>query len=110
MSLADLFVWTQSSIFGNLADQRAGGSQIHRNLQRAYARLLTRMITTPEAGTPWDAQALARRELTELDGRVKRALAQRGLGVQTRAHLEALQTDVERALEARTVLPEALSD
>ncbi len=105
MSLADLFAWTQASIFGDLAAARPGGSQIHRNLQRTYARLLAQMITSPVAGTPLDAQALARFELTNLDGRLKRSLARGHLDVQTHAHLTAMQVDVERALEARIVLP-----
>jgi Met-zincin/Domain of unknown function (DUF5117)/Domain of unknown function (DUF5118) len=101
MSLVDLFTWSQASIFGDLA----GGSQIHRNLQRSYARMLAHMITAPDAGTPLDAQALARAELTDLEGRIKRSLGHTGLDLQTRAHLVAMQTDVERALGAQTVLP-----
>lgn len=105
MSLADLFTWSQASIFGDLAAGRPSASQIRRNLQRTYARLLAHMITAPDAGTPLDAQAVARLELTGLDGSIKHNLARTGLDLQTRAHLSAMQTDVERALEARTVLP-----
>jgi hypothetical protein len=105
MSLADLFGWTQVSIFGDLATGRLGGSQIHRNLQRAYAQLLAQMITAPAIGTPLDAQALARLELTDLRDRIKHSLTRSGLDLQTRAHLIAMRTDAERALDARTVIP-----
>ena len=105
MSLADLFGWTQVSVFGDLATGRLGGSQIHRNLQRAYTQLLAQMITAPAIGTPLDAQALARLELTDLRDRINHSLTRSGLDLQTRAHLIAMRTDAERALDARTVIP-----
>ena len=108
MTLADLFTWTQTSVFGDL-DAGRPSTQIRRNLQRAYARMLARMITSPVPGTPLDAQALARVELTSVDGLTKHALAKSGLDLQTRAHLVALQADVERALDAKFVLPIAVA-
>ncbi|MBD5633400.1 MAG: hypothetical protein IAI49_02875, partial [Candidatus Eremiobacteraeota bacterium] len=103
MTLADLFTWTQASVFGNLGDGRSS-TEIRRNVQRSYARMLARMITAPAPGTPLDAQALARVELTDLAGHARKALRNRTLDLQTRAHLTALQTDVERALDAKTVI------
>jgi hypothetical protein len=108
MTLEDLFTWTQTSVFGGL-DAGRPSTQIRRNLQRAYARMLARMITAPLPGTPLDAQALARLELTSVDGQTKRALAKSGLDLQTRAHLVSLQADVERALDAKFVLPVAVA-
>jgi hypothetical protein len=108
MTLADLFTWTQTSVFGGL-DAGRPSTQIRRNLQRAYARMLARMITAPLPGMPLDAQALARLELTSVDGQTKRALAKSGLDLQTRAHLVSLQADVERALDAKFVLPVAVA-
>jgi len=105
MTLSDLFAWTETSVFGNLAPPQNGGGEIRRNLQRTYALKLARMITTPDAGTPLDAQALARVELSDLDQRIKHTLAQGKLDLQTRAHLSAMQTDAERALNARAVVP-----
>jgi hypothetical protein len=52
-----------------------------------------------------DAQALARHELVALSGSVHGNMMHGGLDVQTRAHLEALDTDVDRALDARNVIP-----
>ncbi len=103
MSLADLFTWTQHAVYGDLG--ALGATEVHRNLQRRYARMLARMVTEPVAGTPLDAQALARYELTALSGDVARAQSRRDLDLQTRAHLAALRVDVDRALEARTTLP-----
>jgi hypothetical protein len=105
MTLADLFTWTQTAVFGDIVAGKPGGSQIHRNLQRTYARMLGEMITTPAAGTPLDAQALARLQLTALAADVRRSLRAKDIDLQTRAHLLALATDAERALDARTVLP-----
>jgi hypothetical protein len=67
--------------------------------------MLGEMITTPAAGTPLDAQALARLQLTALAADVRRSLRAKDIDLQTRAHLLALATDAERALDARTVLP-----
>jgi hypothetical protein len=104
MSLADLFDWTQTSVFGDLANGRTPKTAIRRNLQRTYARLLARMATVPFAGTPLDAQALARHELVSIAGDVRGSLMRGNLDLQTRAHLEALQTDVNRALDTRNVI------
>jgi len=102
MTLADLFSWTQTAVFHDVAAPR---SQIRRNLQRRYARLLGSLVTAPAAGTPLDAQALARYELLALDANVSHALAGRGLDLQTRAHLTGIRVDVRRALSAQSVLP-----
>lgn len=104
MTLGDLYTWTQDSIFGDLAAGRAGGGQVHRNLQRRYSRMLARMITTPLPGTPYDAEALAHHELMALSAEIKRNLAKPNLDLLTRAHLEAMQVDATRALEARQVV------
>jgi len=104
MSLVDLFSWTQAAVFDDITAGRPGG-EIRRNLQRTYSRMLVRLATAPAGGTPLDAQALARVELSDLDGRIKRRLAHGGLDLQTRAHLAAMQTEAKRALNAQTVLP-----
>ena len=104
MTLADLFTWTQRSIFGDLALGRPT-TQIRRNEQRAYARMLARLATRPARDTPPDAQALARLELTNVAGDAKRALAKPVLDLQTRAHLVALRIDAEaRARRSRRVI------
>ena len=103
MSLADLFVWSQRSIFGDLAGASPGRSAIHRNLQRTYARLLEHIALAPVPGTPYDAQALARHELVALIADADRSARKPNLDLQTRAHLEALTAEVRRSLATRDV-------
>ncbi|MDB5070610.1 MAG: hypothetical protein JWM87_1721, partial [Candidatus Eremiobacteraeota bacterium] len=104
MTLGDLFQWSQTSIYGDIANGRvAQATQVHRNLQRRYATMLRTMALEPRPGTPFDAQALARLELTNLDRDVVAALGRGGLDLQTRAHLGALHDDVSRTLKAQRV-------
>jgi hypothetical protein len=106
MSLADLFDWTQSSVYGDLQSPRASSpGVIHRSLQQWYARMLATLWLTPPQGTPYDAQALARHELVGLRDVLRSATARSGLDELTRAHLESLADVVSRALDARQVIP-----
>jgi hypothetical protein len=104
MSTADLFAWTQTSVYGDLANGRMPKSAITRNLQRTYARFLVKMATSAFPGTPYDAQALARHELVSLLSVTRGNLMRSGLDLQTRAHLEALQSDINRGLETKSVI------
>jgi len=103
MTLADLFTWTQHSVFGDLASAKPGRSVLHHNLQRNYARLLEHLAVDPPAGTPYDAQALAQHELGEVQMDLRRDFAVADLDLQTRAHLEALQTEIRRSLDTKNV-------
>ena len=105
MSVADLFTWTQTSVFGDLQANRAPKGPLRRNLQRMYAHLLEKIAVAPWPGTPPDAQALARLELTSLAGDLHKNLGAPKLDLQTRAHYAALQAEVNRALDARGVIP-----
>ncbi len=108
MSLADLFDWTQASLYGDLRDQRVRAiGEVHRALQQWYARKLAQIWLAPDPGTPYDAQSLARAKLVSLRGDVKAALGRSTLDELTRAHLESLQDIVSRALDARQVVPAA---
>jgi hypothetical protein len=104
MTLADLFSWSQTSIYGDIADGSVlKATQVRRNLQRRYTDMLRQMALAPVRGTPLDAQALARHELVSLNGSLTSALARRSLDLQTRAHLEAMQVEVDRTLHARAM-------
>jgi len=105
MTLADLFAWTQSSVFGDLATAGPDPSPLRRNLQRAYARTLEHLAVAPPAGTPDDAQALALHELVAVRDTAARRLKQSALDLQTRAHLEALRAEINRTLEAKREVP-----
>jgi Met-zincin/Domain of unknown function (DUF5117) len=105
MTLSDLFVWTQRGVYGDLQAGKPGTTQVHRNLQRRYARMLGKMAIQPVTGTPYDAQALARYELLALSASIQRNLGRGNLDLQTKAHLEAMQADVKRSLDTRAVVP-----
>ncbi|MGH7682963.1 MAG: zinc-dependent metalloprotease, partial [Vulcanimicrobiaceae bacterium] len=101
MTIADLFMWSQNAIYGEVGDPHAAvAATVRRNLQRRYARLLAKIAVSPAKGTPFDAQALARFELDDIVGRTDRALRQTH-DLQLRAHLEALRADARRALSGR---------
>ncbi|MBV8748130.1 MAG: zinc-dependent metalloprotease, partial [Candidatus Eremiobacteraeota bacterium] len=105
MTLADLFAWSQTSIYGDIANGRVTqATQVHRNLQRRYATMLRALALTPPPGTPYDAQALAHYELVALDRDLTRAESRSNLDLQTRAHLSALHDDVTRTLKAQRVV------
>ncbi len=103
MTLADLFTWTQASVFGDLQRGKPATTTLHHNLQRSYARILEALAVAPQPGTPYDAQALARHELVSLSGNVRSGLRSNGLDLATRAHLEALQDELGRTLDTRNV-------
>jgi hypothetical protein len=105
MTLADLFTWTQRSVFGDLERDRPGTTALHHNLQRSYARILEALAVSPQPGTPYDAQALARHELVSVAGNVRASLRRTDLDLATRAHLEALQDEIGRTLDTRNVIP-----
>ena len=104
MGITDLFEWMQQSVYGDLAHPGTM-TLVHRNLQRNYAQLLSRLANAPTRGTPPDAQALARHELGQVRSDVRVALRSGRLDILTRAHLEALNADLGRALETRTTVP-----
>jgi uncharacterized protein DUF4953/uncharacterized protein DUF5117 len=77
------------------------GPGTRRELQRAYVDRLAAMMVAPPAGMPDDARALARLQLTRIDGRAAKTLAgELPLGDYTRAHLMESRARIKRALEA----------
>jgi hypothetical protein len=105
MTLADLFDWTRASVYGDLRSGAPPQTQLRRNLQRNYTRLLARLTVAPYPGTPYDAQALARYELRSLAVDLHGLQRRSNLDEQARAHLDALQNDIARALDAKLLLP-----
>jgi hypothetical protein len=107
MSLADLFTWMRASAFGDLRQPAlATIPEIHRNLQQTYARMLAGMVLHPAAGTPYDAQSLARAELKSLKTDLQTAASSRNLDAVTKAHVDALKDLVTQTLEAKTMVTE----
>ncbi len=105
MTLDDLFNWSQASIFGSIADGKAGADGVvRRNLQTTYARFLGAMLTAPAPGTPSDAQALARMDLVALRHDATIAARNGRLREVTRAHLESLAAIAAQALNAHEMV------
>ncbi len=103
MDLGDLFTWMQRAVYSDIA----AGKPIpllRRNLQRNYTALLSKLVNEAQAGTPPDAQALARYELRSLRDTAVAALRRPGLDLLTRAHLDAMRADVTRALGGHYVI------
>jgi hypothetical protein len=91
MRLADLFDWMQTSIFSELsAPAPRAIAPVRRNLQMLYARTLRALVEDPKPGTPEEARALARGELSALRASCRHRLATGALDVETRSHVEAL--------------------
>ncbi len=104
MTLTDLFDWTRTGIFGDIASgaiARAG--VVRRNAQMQFARRLAQLWIAPAAGTPTDAQSLARLQLEFLSHDAAVALHGKSDEI-TRAHLEALEALAKQALDARATL------
>jgi hypothetical protein len=107
--LADLFEKTTRMLWGEVAGstpetfKALEGPSTRRDVQRAYVNRLADLVVNPPAGAPDDARALARLQLTRIDGRCKQALAAAGeapMGDYTRAHLTETRARIKRALEA----------
>lgn len=103
MDIGDLFAWMQQAIYSDVAAGKSV-SLTRRNLQRNYTALLSKLANSPLPGTPADAQALSRYELQSLHQTVAAALRGGVPDLMTRAHLQAMDSDVTRALNAHYVV------
>lgn len=108
MSIADLFDWSLQGIYGDIASGKfVNDGPVRRSLQMRFAKRLAQMWTAPAAGTPTDAQALARLELARIAAYAATA-QHRNLDDISRAHAGALQALAQQALDARaTIAPPA---
>ena len=104
MTLTDLFDWSRDGIFGDLANGKvAKAGVVRRNLQVRFAKRLAQTWIAPAAGTPADAQSLARLQLVNLVRGTTTAL-RANLGELPRAHVEALRALAQQALDARATI------
>ncbi len=72
-----------------------------RELQRDYVDRMATLMLNPAPGSPDDARALARLQLTRIDSRARRALEGAApLGDNTRAHLLETRARIEQAFTA----------
>jgi len=107
MRMSELFDRTTRMLWGEVAGGSAAamksldGPTTRRDLQRLYVDRLGQMVVGGTTGLPDDARALARLQLTRIDGRCSRALAAEGpMGDYTRAHLIETRARIKRSLEA----------
>jgi hypothetical protein len=106
--LAELFDKLTKSLWGEVGGTSATGMKAlegpstRRDLQRAYVDKLAALVVSPAPGTPDDARALARLQLTRIDQRISTAMAGKTtLGDYTRAHFLETRARIKRALEAQ---------
>ncbi len=95
MSLTDLFDWLHDGIFDGL--RRRTIPLISRNLQSAYVGRLTVLATTPPAGVPADAQALAQAALLRIAREASSAMTAPHDEV-GKAHLAAIVRAARRSM------------
>ena len=77
------------------------GPSTRRDVQRAYVDRLASLVVSPPPGTPDDARALARLQLSRIDGRAARTLSgEAPVGDYVRAHLLETRARIKRAAEA----------
>jgi Met-zincin/Domain of unknown function (DUF5117)/Domain of unknown function (DUF5118) len=104
--LSELFDRMTSMIWGEVGGPAAGmkvleGPSTRREAQRAYLDRLATLVVDPPPGTPDDARALARLQLTNIDAKARKALAvEAPMGDYTRSHLLESRARIKRALEA----------
>ena len=104
--MSELFDRLTKMTWGEVTAGAAGMKTLERpttrrEVQRAFVDRLAIMVVNPAPGTPDDARALARLQLTRIDGRAAQVLGGKApLGDYTRAHLLETRARIKRALEA----------
>jgi hypothetical protein len=111
VTIPELFSTLTAAIWAEVGYPGAGGkpamprnvTSVRRDLQRLYLNSLIRMLVNPLPDTPEDARTLARATLTELGSQLDRAVAQRGLDLDTytQAHLVDSRERITQALNAQ---------
>jgi hypothetical protein len=108
LRMSELFDRLTRSIWGEVGGASATGLKAlegpgtRRDLQRAYVDRLAVLVVNPPNGTPDDARALARLQLTRIDGRITTTLAGKTpIGDYSRAHFMETRARIKRALEAQ---------
>jgi hypothetical protein len=96
LSLSQFFEWMQQAIYGSNGGRTI--SLLRRNLQSMYEDKLIALATQPQPGTPPDAQAFARLELSRIASSAA-AQARHASDEATRAHLESLAARAQAVLK-----------
>lgn len=98
LTLTQFFGWMQRAVYGEIAAHARTISVERRTLQTLYENKLIALATAPPAGTPSDAQALARTELARIAAGAA-SLARGTSDEVTRAHLMLLANKARTALK-----------
>jgi hypothetical protein len=100
-TLSSLYAGLQESIWAEVADARrpAEVNSHRRALQRLHLKKLA-ALTVRDGKAPDDARTQARRSLADLRDRLKEAGRAKGLGADTRAHLEDSMARIDEVLAA----------
>ncbi|MBI3538659.1 MAG: zinc-dependent metalloprotease, partial [Candidatus Eisenbacteria bacterium] len=94
-------VWGEPTTGAAATLKTLEGPGTRREVQRAYVDRLANLVVAPPPGAPDDARALARLQLSRIDGRCSRLLAaQTPIGDYARAHLMETRARIKRALDA----------
>jgi hypothetical protein len=108
MRMSEFFDRMTRAVWGEVGSPTPGamkaleGPGTRRDLQRLYVDRLAGMVVSPLPGTPDDARALARLQLSRLDQRIGRTMvANATLGDYTRGHFLETRARIKRALEAQ---------
>jgi hypothetical protein len=107
MNLADLFEWTNGSIYDDLG--AATIAPAHRDLQRRFADLELEIAFLPsgqlaQIGVTTEIQALARYELRKVRGRLDGAYGA-ARDVATKAHIDDLRSRIDTGLHPGALRP-----
>jgi hypothetical protein len=109
LTLAELFEWLTRTIWSEVegAGLKKPIAAMRRDLQREHLTVMIGLMLQPADGTPEDARALARAELTALHVSLVAAQKSRAAAadLSTRAHLAESAARIARALDARVGLP-----
>lgn len=98
-TMVELFDGIRDAIWAELAVPDNVNS-FRRALQRVHLAKLVSLVVSPPAGTPRDASALARADLSTLKAAIGEALTAEALDRYTRAHLDEAAARIDAALEA----------
>jgi len=91
LGLDGFFDWMHRAIFTEITSPGAHNiSLLRRNLQSMYVTKLLAVVNSPAAGTPSDAQALARLELKRVQSAAEERAHAGGIDEITQAHLALL--------------------
>jgi hypothetical protein len=99
-TMAELFSTVRDAIWSELAKGEAINS-FRRDLQRSHISILAQFLVKPAPGTPNDAIALARMDLTTLKKQLETSAKSKKIDATTKAHCEEIAAKIDAALKVQ---------